>query len=79
MKQYILQYVATATLEQMQNSQGTITEKEDKELRGTLGIPIEEDKARRDFAVNSVSRISRAILLAVKSKENPTRRQRRQI
>lgn len=37
-------------------------------------ISIEEDKARKDFAVNSASRISRTTLPAVKSKGKPARR-----
>lgn len=67
-KRYILEYVATETPEQMQKSQGMITGKEEKEFREIWRISIEDDKARKDFAVNSVSRISTPPLPAVKSK-----------
>lgn len=74
MKQYILEYAATENPEQMQKSQGMVTEKEEKELTEIWRISIEEDKARKDFAVNSASRISRTTLPAVKSKGKPARR-----
>lgn len=50
-------------------------EKEEKELREIWRISIEEDKSRKDCAVNSVSQISRTTLPVVKTKGNPTRKQ----
>lgn len=63
----------------MQKSQGMTIVNEEKQLRDIRRISTEKDKPRKDFAVNSVSRISRTTPPAVKSKGNPTRRQRREI
>lgn len=59
----MLEYVAIETLEQMQKSQGMITEKEEKGLRDLENI-TKEDKARKDFAVSVVSNVSRTTFLA---------------
>jgi len=67
-----MQYAATETLEKMQKSRRMLIENEEKGLREIWGMSIEEDKARKDFAVRSVCRISRTTLLALKSKGNPT-------